>query len=71
MVRVIGILIVAIALPAAAQGEEGDADTSADDDDVDVVIVTGTRLKGVDPASPRITITSEQIERGGYASIED
>ena len=33
--------------------------------------VTGTRLKGVDPASPRITITREQIERGGYASIED
>ena len=64
--------MVAIALPVAAQGEEGDDDASADDDDVvDEVIVTGTRLKGVDPASPRITITSEQIERGGYASIED
>ena len=33
--------------------------------------VTGTRLKGLDPASPRITITREQIERGGYANVED
>ena len=72
LVRGTGLLIVAVALPAAAQGEEGGGDTSADDDqDVAEVIVTGTRLKGVDPASPRITITSEQIERGGYASIED
>ena len=60
---------------SAGGAADGGTATGADADEsqqpTEEIIVTGTRLKGVDPASPRITITSEQIERGGYASIED
>lgn len=52
--------------PAEAPVEEGEAPLELREQ-----TVTGTRLKGIDPASPRITITREQIERGGYASVED
>ncbi|WP_446830518.1 TonB-dependent receptor plug domain-containing protein [Candidatus Foliamicus sp.] len=68
--RMAAFLAMAAALAAPTVLHAQDAN---DDDDVELggVVVTGTRLKGVDPASPRITITREQIERGGYASIED
>ncbi|HET8900281.1 MAG TPA: TonB-dependent receptor, partial [Rhodanobacteraceae bacterium] len=36
-----------------------------------VVTVTGTNLSSVDPASPLIMIDAAEIERGGYASIEE
>ena len=55
-----------LATGAFAQSDEEEAPAELGEQ-----TVTGTRLKGVDPASPRITITREQIERGGYASIED
>lgn len=35
------------------------------------IVVTGTRLRNIDPASPRVTITRLEIERGGYANVED
>ena len=56
---------------AADAGTATGTDADESEQPTEEIIVTGTRLKGVDPASPRITITSEQIERGGYASIED
>ena len=71
---------IAKAAEGSGSGGGGSAGTAADADDPgseeddripEEMIVTGTRLKGVDPASPRITITREQIERGGYASVED
>lgn len=39
--------------------------------DMEVIIVTGTNLRGIDPASPLIMIDSAQIEAGGYSSVED
>ncbi len=39
--------------------------------DLEVIVVTGTNLRGIDPASPLIVIDAERIERGGYSSIED
>ncbi len=71
---------IATAAEGSGNGGGGSAGTAADADDPgseeddripEEIIVTGTRLKGVDPASPRITIDREQIERGGYASVED
>ncbi|MDE0451348.1 MAG: TonB-dependent receptor plug domain-containing protein, partial [Gammaproteobacteria bacterium] len=75
---------VTVGIAKAAEGSEtgggGSAGTAAgtdnpgseeDDRIPEEIIVTGTRLKGVDVASPRITIDRQQIERGGYASIED
>lgn len=41
------------------------------EDQVEEVVVTGTRLKGHNPASPVVTIDRTDIERGGYSSIED
>ena len=58
----------------ASAGTAVGADNSGSEEEESVpeeIIVTGTRLKGVDVASPRITIDREQIERGGYASVED
>ena len=57
---------------SAGTAASADNSVSEEDDRIpEEIIVTGTRLKGVDVASPRITITREQIERGGYASVED
>lgn len=64
-----------VVVQEAEQVREPEPEAPADEEEAPLALreqtVTGTRLKGVDPASPRITITREQIERGGYASIED
>jgi outer membrane receptor protein involved in Fe transport len=39
--------------------------------DLRAVTVTGTNLRNIDPASPLIMIDAQQIELGGYSSIED
>lgn len=36
-----------------------------------VIVVTGTNLRNIDPASPLVMIDAQQIEAGGYSSIED
>ena len=46
----------------------GGADDSSD---LEEIIVTGTRLRGINPASPVILIDRLAIERGGYTSLED
>lgn len=48
-----------------------DADAFGDATDIAKIIVTGTNLRGIDPASPMLTIDSSQIEAGGYSSLED
>lgn len=48
------------------------ASGGADDSpDLEEIIVTGTRLRGINPASPVILIDRLAIERGGYTSLED
>ncbi len=39
--------------------------------DLETIIVTGTKLRNIDPASPLIMIDAQQIEMGGYSSIDD
>ncbi|RMH92881.1 TonB-dependent receptor [Lysobacter pythonis] len=38
---------------------------------LDTIVVTGTRLKGIDSASPVLIIDAEEIQRRGFSSIED
>lgn len=38
---------------------------------VEELVVTGTRLKGHNPASPVITLDRQKLEQGGYSSLED
>lgn len=45
-----------------------DADNSSD---LEEIVVTGTRLRGINSASPVILIDRLAIERGGYTSLED
>ena len=55
--------------PATSSGS--DADEYESEEPAEEIIVTGTRLRNIDPASPRVTISRVDIERGGYANIED
>lgn len=38
---------------------------------LETMIVTGTNLRGIDPASPLLVIDAEMIQNRGYTSIED
>lgn len=38
---------------------------------LDEIVVTGTHIRGVDPSSPLIPITREDIDRSGYTSVGD
>lgn len=58
----------------AGEPEAADEAPPADDEapiELPDQTVTGTRLKGVDPASPLVVIQREDIERGGFSSLED
>ena len=77
LVRGIGILIVAIALPAAAQGEEGDetagqsAEDGVDPDYVETITVTGSRLGTGDPTANIISVDAAEIARRGVSTVEE
>lgn len=54
--------------------EEVSADPARSDDEEETteeIVVVGSRLEGMETASPVITIDSQTIERGGYANLED
>ncbi|MDM3870699.1 TonB-dependent receptor [Porticoccus sp. W117] len=54
--------------------DDAEAGSDASDDDIEVdeeITITGTHLKNVEPASPRVTIDREKLARGGYASLEE
>lgn len=38
---------------------------------LDTLVVTGTNLRGIDPASPLLVIDAEQIESRGFTSVAD
>lgn len=72
---------------ASLQGEESAGDQDLDHRQVagrkgaespgevveleEIVIVTGSRIQNATPTSPVITIGRDQIERGGYRSVQD
>lgn len=45
--------------------------TPKKDESLTEIVVTGTHIRGVDPSSPVITVTQEDIARSGYTSIGD
>ena len=85
LVRGIGILIVAIALPTAtvaAQGEEGDetagqsangdrVDDDGDPEYVETITVTGSRLGTGDPTANIISVDAAEIARRGVSTVEE
>jgi len=59
----------ALAAHASTQLDESDSQKSSAD--LQEVIVTGTNLRGVQPASPVISIERKEIEKSGYTSTGD
>lgn len=56
----------------AQQGEtEEPASGNDEEESTEEIVVVGSRLEGMETASPVITIDSQMIERGGYATLED
>lgn len=53
------------------EGGEEQSESQGEPDEVEEIVVTGTRLKGHNPASPVITLDRQKLERGGYSSLED
>lgn len=53
------------------EGGEEQSESQGERDEVEEIVVTGTRLKGHNPASPVITLDRQKLERGGYSSLED
>lgn len=61
--------IFMISAPAVADGVNAEEALSAVSGDE--ILVTGTRIRGVDVAAPSEVITREEIERAGYATLEE
>ncbi|MDN5782460.1 MAG: TonB-dependent receptor, partial [Luteimonas sp.] len=69
-----GAAVAAPAAAAAMQDAAGTpvaADSAAEPTTMAAMIVTGTNLRGIDPASPLMVIDAELIEARGYTSLED
>lgn len=51
----------------------GSGDHLPDDEKplLEEILVTGTRIRGAEGASPVVTITRQEIDRAGYATVED
>jgi iron complex outermembrane recepter protein len=53
------------------EGPEKSNEQSAKPDELEEVRVTGSRIRGAPPASPTVTLTREDMERGGFADLGD
>lgn len=60
-------------LQESAQEEESAEPATSDDEEetAEEIVVVGSRLEGMETASPIITIDSQMLEKGGYANLED
>ncbi|WIO74972.1 TonB-dependent receptor [Porticoccaceae bacterium LTM1] len=61
------VLSMSVSISSYADTEKGEEAEK----DLEEVVVTGTRLKNHNPASPTITYTREDLEKGGYSSLAD
>ena len=65
-----GIFMVSQPASSAAAGTSAAAELPSQEEGTEL-LVTGTRIRGVDVAAPSLTITREQIDRTGYATVEE
>ncbi len=50
---------------------EGEAGSAAADSESAAILITGTRISGVTPTSPVVSVDRTEIERGGYTTLQD
>lgn len=63
-----GALVITARERAAAEAEPGSEEAPAGEEQE--IVVTGTNLRGAEPASPLITITRREIDRVGATSVD-
>jgi outer membrane receptor protein involved in Fe transport len=56
--------------PSQVQASRGDQEATSNPT-LEEILVTGTRIRGSEGSSPVITITRQEIERAGYATVEE
>ena len=67
------VVVVQEAEQESEPKESDEAPAEDDEEPIEMkgVVIVGSRLKGMETASPIITIDSQMIEKGGYANLED
>ncbi len=66
-----GILGILAAVFSAGAGAQEPVDEDEAEQELEEIVVTGSRIRGAQSASPVITITRAEVDRAGLATVEE
>jgi len=67
----LGALLAGLFSIGANAQEPAETDTDEAAQELEEILVTGSRIRGAQNASPVVTITRQEIERAGFATVEE